>query len=174
MASTRTLRTVEWTHDITGLIAMRRTATGLLLWLFAACSSGEAASPPSVATRVTAGPSARPVSGTIHTVHMLLDDEGFRFDPGYLTVAEGDGVRFVMVSGVPHNVTFDEQFIPAGARPQLAANLAELGARDLAAPVVATIDSAYVISTAGLPRGDYLFYCAPHRSLNMHGVLTVK
>ena len=25
-----------------------------------------------------------------------------------------------------------------------------------------------------VPRGDYLFYCGPHRSLNMHGVLTVR
>lgn len=105
---------------------------------------------------------------------MLLDGEGFRFEPGYLTVNAGDGVRFQMVSGVPHNVAFDEHFIPAGAQPQLAANLAVLGARELAAPVVTTIDSAYVVSTTGLPRGDYLFYCAPHRSLNMHGVLTVR
>ena len=110
----------------------------------------------------------------MHTVHMLMDDEGFRFDPSYLTVNEGDGIRFLMVSGVPHNVTFDDHFIPAGARPQLAANLATVGARELAAPVVTTVDSAYVVSTAGLPRGEYLFYCAPHRSLNMHGVLTVK
>ena len=105
---------------------------------------------------------------------MLMDDEGFRFDPSYLTVNEGDGVRFLMVSGVPHNVTFDDHFIPVGARPQLTANLAALGARELAAPVVTTVDSAYVVSTAGLPHGEYLFYCAPHRSLNMHGVLTVK
>jgi plastocyanin len=75
---------------------------------------------------------------------------------------------------VPHNVTFDEQFIPKTARTQLAANLAALGARDLAAPVVTTIDSMYVVSTSGLPKGDYLFYCAPHRSLNMHGVISVR
>ena len=174
MACTHHRRTVNCSHAITGLIAMRHTATCLLLWLASACASGEASSPSSSAARVSTGPDARPVRGTIHTVHMLLDDEGFRFDPAYLTVTEGDGVRFVMVSGVPHNVTFDEQFIPAGARAQLAANLAALGARDLAAPVVATLDSAYVISTSGLARGDYLFYCAPHRSLNMHGVLTVK
>ncbi|MCC7052946.1 MAG: hypothetical protein IT355_06725 [Gemmatimonadaceae bacterium] len=112
--------------------------------------------------------------GTIHTVHMVLDDEGFRFDPAYLTVSEGDGVRFIMISGVPHNVAFDEAFVPPAAKPQLLANLAAIGAREFAAPVVATQDSAYVISTSGLPQGDYLFYCAPHRSLNMHGVLTIR
>ncbi len=105
---------------------------------------------------------------------MLLDNEGFRFDPSYLTVREGDGVRFVMISGVPHNVAFDDRFIPASSRPQLVANLSLLSGRDLAAPVITVVDSAFTISTAGLPRGDYLFYCGPHRSLNMHGVLSVR
>ena len=49
-----------------------------------------------------------------------------------------------------------------------------MGARDLAAPVVTALDSAYVVSTSGLPSGEYLFYCAPHRSMNMHGVITVR
>ena len=152
---------------------MRGAVFTALLLLAAACDARSAAPAARAAARV-AGLRARPVRGAVHTVHMLLDDEGFRFDPSYLTVAEGDGVRFEMVSGVPHNVTFDERFIPNGARAQLAANLLVLGARDLAAPVVTTLDSAYVVSTAGLPHGDYLFYCAPHRSLNMHGVLTVR
>jgi plastocyanin len=134
-----------------------------------------AAAPPALARAVTrAGPPAQPSRGTIHTVRMLLDDEGFRFEPGYLTVSEGDGVRFLMVSGVPHNVAFDERFIPSAARAQLVSNLAALGGRDLASPVVTVIDSTFVLSTGGLPRGEYLFYCAPHRSLNMHGVLTVR
>ncbi len=105
---------------------------------------------------------------------MLMDNEGYRFEPSYLTVAEGDGVLFQMVSGVPHNVAFDEKFIPSNARAQLIANLSQVGGRDLAAPVITVVDSSFVISTTGLPHGDYLFYCAPHRSLNMHGVLTVR
>lgn len=143
--------------------------------LLAACNATADAAPaarPSV-TRTT-GPTPQPVRGRVHTVRMLLDDEGFRFEPAYLTVSEGDGVEFRMISGVPHNVTFDEAFIPREGRAQLAANLGQVGARELAAPVVTAIDSAYVISTSGLPRGDYLFYCAPHRSLNMHGVITVR
>ena len=112
--------------------------------------------------------------GVIHTVNMQMDNEGFRFDPSYIAVDAGDGVRFHMISGVPHNVAFDEHFIPRNARAQLLANIAALGGRDLAAPVVTTIDSSFTISTAGLPAGEYLFYCAPHRSLNMHGVLTIR
>ncbi len=112
--------------------------------------------------------------GTIHTVNMQMDNEGYRFEPNYLSVNAGDGVRFHMVSGVPHNVAFDEHFIPRSARAQLAANIAALGGRELAAPVITTIDSSFTISTTGLPPGEYLFYCAPHRSLNMHGVLTIR
>lgn len=120
------------------------------------------------------GLASLPVRGTLHTVRMLLDDEGFRFEPAYLTVRQGDGVEFRMISGVPHNVTFDDTLIPAGARAQLAANLAVIGARELAAPVVTAPDSTYVVSTSGLPPGDYLYFCAPHRSLYMHGVITVR
>lgn len=152
---------------------MRGGALTALLLIAAACDQRAAAAPPKVAVRV-AGLTAQPVRGTVHTVRMLLDDEGYRFEPSYLSVTAGDGVRFQMVSGVPHNVTFDEHFIAKGARAQLAANLGALGARDLAAPVVTAVDSGYVVSTSGLPVGEYLFYCAPHRSLSMHGVLTIR
>ena len=154
---------------------MRRAVLAALLCAAAACETRVAADVPAArAPRRAPGISPRAVRGAIHTVTMQLDNEGYRFDPSYLTVAEGDGVRFQMISGVPHNVAFDDKFIPPGARAQLAANIAALGGRDLAAPVVTTLDSAFIISTTGLPRGDYLFYCAPHRSLNMHGVLTVR
>jgi plastocyanin len=154
---------------------LSRVLSTLLCLIAVACDSRAAAPPqPRAVTAPRTGPAAQAVRGEIHTVRMLLDEEGFRFEPAYLTVRAGEGVRFVMISGVPHNVTFDEQFIPAGARLQLAANLTALGARDLAAPVVTTPDSSYVVSTSGLPRGEYLFFCAPHRSLNMHGVLTIE
>lgn len=154
---------------------MRPSAVFALCCMTAACS--DARTPPVSAVPVVRSDDTtrgRSVRGTLHTVRMVLDDEGFRFDPAYLTVTEGDGVQFRMISGVPHNVSFDDRFIPRGSRAQLAANLALVGARDLAAPVVTVLDSAYVVSTSGLPHGEYLFYCAPHLSLNMHGVITVR
>jgi|GEM_PF-675093 len=153
---------------------VRIAALAALCLIVSGCDS-RAAAPVriTVAARRT-GPAPQLVRGATHTVQMVMDNEGFRFDPSYITVPQGDGVRFVMVSGVPHNVAFDDRFIPRGSRAQLTANLAVLGARDLASPVVTTIDSAFVVSTSGLPRGDYLFYCGPHRSLNMHGVITVR
>lgn len=153
---------------------MRRAALTALLGLAGACQSSATAAPASAAVAATNGTAPQLVRGTVHTVRMLLDNDGYRFEPSYLTVSEGDGVRFAMISGVPHNVAFDEQFIPRAARAQLIANLSLLGGRDLAAPVVVTLDSAFTVSTSGLARGDYLFYCAPHRSLNMHGVITVR
>jgi plastocyanin len=140
-----------------------------------ACEAPRDAPPPRAPRTVQrTGPTPQRVRGTVHLVRMLMDGEGFRFEPSHLTVTAGDGVRFAMISGVPHNVAFDDAFIPAGSRAQLVANLSLLGARDLAAPVITTVDSAFVVSTSGLPPGEYLFYCAPHRSLNMHGVITVR
>jgi plastocyanin len=153
---------------------VRRAVATLALCVVASCDSRGAAAPATAAAARPAGPPAQPVRGAIHTVNMQMDNEGYRFEPNYITVEAGDGVRFQMVSGVPHNVAFDERFIPRNAREQLVANIAALGGRDLAAPVVTTVDSSFTISTAGLPSGDYLFYCAPHRSLNMHGVLTIR
>lgn len=153
---------------------MRRPLLAALLCLSAGCETrNESAAAAGPAIRRT-GPAPRATRGVVHTVRMLMDNEGFRFEPSYLTVAEGDGIQFRMVSGVPHNVAFDDHFIPRGSRAQLVANLSAIGSRDLAAPVVTVVDSSYVISTTGLAHGDYLFYCAPHRSLNMHGVLTVR
>lgn len=158
-----------------GVTRRRCTIAALLACaVLAACNRQADAAPVRPPAGRVAGIPSQPVRGTTHTVRMLLDGEGFRFEPAYLTVQEGDGVEFRMISGVPHNVTFDEAFIPAGARAQLAANLAVIGSRELAAPVVTALDSTYVVSTSGLPRGDYLFFCAPHRSLNMHGVITVR
>src|SRR5688500_6906288 len=54
----------------------------------------------------TAGTPA-PVTGTVHTVQMLGDEKGYRYEPVDLTVKVGDGVKWVMISGAPHNVQFE-------------------------------------------------------------------
>ncbi|MDZ7632531.1 MAG: plastocyanin/azurin family copper-binding protein [Gemmatimonadaceae bacterium] len=153
---------------------MRRAALTALLCAASACNDRGAAPDDAAPVARVTGPAPLATRGRIHTVRMLMDNEGFRFDPSYITVDAGDGVRFLMVSGVPHNVAFDARFIPRASRPQLVANIRALGGRDLASPVVTAIDSTFVVSTSGLPAGDYLFYCGPHRSLNMHGVLTIR
>src|SRR5687768_16758257 len=68
---------------------------------------------------------AAPITGTTHTVRMLGDAQGYRFDPANITVKAGDGIKFEMVSGGPHNVAFDAASVPDAVKPQLDANISE-------------------------------------------------
>ena len=40
-----------------------------------------------------------PITGKMHEVKMVGDAKGYRFDPANFTVKQGDGVKFVVVSG---------------------------------------------------------------------------
>src|SRR5258706_15967345 len=53
-----------------------------------------------------------PVTGKTHTVNMVGDAKGYRFEPANVTVKQGDGIKFVVGSGGPHNVPFDPATIP--------------------------------------------------------------
>src|SRR3979411_2946536 len=64
-----------------------------------------------------------PLTGTIHEVKMIGDAKGYRFEPANFTVKAGDGAKFVVVSGGPHNVAFDPATIPADVKGQLDAKL---------------------------------------------------
>ena len=66
---------------------------------------------------------AAPITGTIHEIKMIGDAKGYRFEPANFTVKAGDGAKFVVVSGGPHNVAFDPATIPADVRAQLDANM---------------------------------------------------
>ncbi|HEX6051144.1 MAG TPA: plastocyanin/azurin family copper-binding protein, partial [Gemmatimonadaceae bacterium] len=70
------------------------------------------AAPAATDTAASAAPAgatgaAAPITGTTHEVKMVGDDKGYRFEPADITVKQGDGIKFVMVSGGPHNVAFD-------------------------------------------------------------------
>src|ERR1041385_2669984 len=60
---------------------------------------------------------------TTIVVQMLGDGSGYRFQPASVTAHVGDVVRFVNVSGGPHNVAFWEDKIPPGAAAKLQANM---------------------------------------------------
>jgi plastocyanin len=64
-----------------------------------------------------------PITGKVREVKMVGDAKGYRFDPANFTVKQGDGVRFVVVNGGPHNVAFDPATIPADVKGQLDANM---------------------------------------------------
>ena len=137
----------------------------------AAAPAAEAAAAPAEAAPV-AGAMA-PITGTTHEVKMIGDGAGYRFEPAALTIAAGDGVQFVLVSGGPHNVAFDPAVVPAAAKAQLSANMPEQ-AGELSGKMMLNADESYTISFGGVAAGEYAFHCTPHLAMNMKGVITVK
>jgi plastocyanin len=112
-----------------------------------------------------------PVTGTWHEVKMLGDEKGYRFDPVNVVVKPGDGVRFVMVSGAPHNVAF--QNVTGAARTQLGANMPNQ-ISDLSSPMLLNPNEKYEMSFAKVPAGKYDYICTPHLATNMRGSVTVQ
>ena len=115
-----------------------------------------------------------PATGTIHEVKMIVDDAGaYKFDPANITIKQGDGVKWTMVSGGPHNVQFDEAQVPAAAKAQLRANMPNM-ATELGSPMMMNPNETYQISFANIPAGTYNYVCQPHIAMNMRGVVTVQ
>lgn len=113
---------------------------------------------------------AAPVTGEIHVSNMVGDANGYRFEPAELTVKQGDGVRFVMVSMPPHNAAFEN--VDPAVVPQLNANIPEkMG--DLSTKMMMTQGEEAVVSFANIPPGKYDFICTPHLAMGMRGSVTV-
>ena len=115
-----------------------------------------------------------PITGTTHEVKMLGDAQGYRFEPANITVKQGDGIRFLMVSGGPHNVAFDPATIPADVRPQLDANMGTDKMGELSSNMKMNPNETITISFANIKAGQYPYYCVPHLAMNMTGVITVQ
>jgi len=127
-----------------------------------------AATTPATATGATA-----PITGTTHEVKMVGDDKGYRFEPADIKVKAGDGIKFTMVSGGPHNVAFDPATIPADVKPQLSANMPnQLG--ELSSPMFMNPNESYTISFANVKPGQYPYHCTPHLAMGMKGTITVE
>ncbi len=119
---------------------------------------------------------ARPVSlsaPVTHRVRLMQQGSKYMFNPADFTIHVGDVVEFENVSGGPHNVEFDKDQIPPGARDVLnRAMPRKMG--DLAGPFLTAPNEKYSISFAGAPKGQYHYFCLPHRALGMVGVITVE
>jgi plastocyanin len=106
-------------------------------------------------------------------VNMLYTEKGMRFEPSKIMVERGDAVRFVNVSGGPHNVEFDRGTVPVEAIGPLSAAMAnELG--NLSSEMVSAVDSAVTIVFEDVPSGTYRFFCTPHIGKGMTGAVTVR
>ncbi len=112
-------------------------------------------------------------TGKTWEVKMLGDAQGYRFDPKTLTIHQGDAVKFIMVSGGPHDVTFWADSIPGGAEAQLDANMPNHTA-PLTAPMTINPNETYTVSFAGVPAGLYKYYCTPHLAMGMVAQITVE
>ena len=135
----------------------------------AAAGSTAAATTPSTGAPATG--TASPVTGTWHEVRMVGDEKGYRFEPVDVTVKAGDGIRWTMVSGGPHNVAF--QNVAADAKTQLSANMPNQ-LSDLSSPMLLNPNEKYEVSFAGVKPGKYEYICTPHIANNMRGSVTVQ
>ena len=104
---------------------------------------------------------------------MIGDATGYKFDPANITVKQGDAIKFIMVSGGPHNVAF-QNVTDAAAKAQLDANMPGQKLGELSGPLVMQPNEAYVVSFAKVPAGKYDFICTPHAAMNMKGTVTVQ
>ena len=160
-------------------------ALALSAFAFAACGGGEnksdtaVAVPSDTAVAATATPAAgtgataaAPITGTTHEVKMIGDDKGYRFEPAELKIKAGDGVKWINVSGGPHNVAFDANAVGAAASA-LTANMPNQMS-PLSSPYFTTANETYTVSFAGVPAGSYDYVCTPHAAMNMKGKIIVE
>ena len=140
----------------------------------AAMAPAAAATPaPAMAGGAMAGGAMAPITGKTVEVKMIGDDKGYRFEPANITVKAGDGIKFVMVSGGPHNVAFDPANVPAEVKSQLMANMSNQMS-ELAGPLMMNANESYTISFAKVKAGKYDYHCTPHLAMNMKGTITVQ
>jgi plastocyanin len=96
-----------------------------------------------------------------HDVRMVMTGNIARYEPSVLTIHPGDRVRFINVSGGPHNVAFDRATVPADVKPILSANMP--GQIDeLWGPLMSEPNATYTVSFAGVKPGRYSYFCVPH------------
>jgi plastocyanin len=139
----------------------------------AAPAKTDTAAAPAASTPAPAGATA-PITGQTHEVKMVGDEKGYRFEPADITVKAGDGIKFTMVSGGPHNVAFDPATIPADVKPQLLANMGPNQMGELSSQLLSNANESYTISFANIKPGQYPYHCTPHLAMGMKGTITVQ
>jgi plastocyanin len=133
-----------------------------------AVSTANAAPAPATATSETSNPPA--------VVEVKMTGNGTSiaaFDPATLTVKPGTVVRFINVSGGPHNVAFYTDSVPKGGVEALKKGMTNTMG-DLVGPFLTQPNEHYDVSFAGAPAGKYRGYCMPHVALGMYITINVK
>ena len=134
----------------------------------ATTTSATASSPASAGTMA-------PITGTTHEVKMIGDTKGFRFEPANITLKQGDGIKFTVIGGGPHNVAFDAASITdPSVRAQLDANMGTDKMGELSSALKMNPGESVTVSFAKIKPGTYQFHCTPHLALGMKGTVTVQ
>jgi len=139
----------------------------------AAAAPAPASPAPATAPAAGSGTMA-PITGATHEVKMVGDAKGYRFEPANITVKAGDGIKFTVVSGGPHNVAFDPATTPADSKAQLDANMGADKMGELSSALKTNPGESVTISFANVKPGKYPFHCTPHLALGMKGEITVQ
>jgi plastocyanin len=119
------------------------------------------------------GASAPTRPPTTHEVRMRVEGQSYHFEPSALNIHPGDRVRFINVSGGPHNVSFDPARVPDAAEAALSAGMPNQ-IQALWGPLLTEPNASYTVSFAGVPAGSYEFFCMPHMAMGMRGTITVR
>lgn len=155
-------------------------------FVFAACGGGADSAPAAESTPAPAAEAAAPapaaggavalapITGTTHEIKMIGDEKGYRFEPADLTVKAGDGIKFVFVSGGPHNVAFDGTALDAATKAQLDANFGDQRMAELSSNMYMNVGESVTISFANIKPGAYPYNCTPHIAMGMKGTITVQ
>jgi len=128
---------------------------------------------PSTTTPAAGAATAAPATGTTHEVKMIGDATGYKFEPANITIKSGDAIKYVMVSGGPHNVAF-QNVADAAVLAQLDANMPGQHMGQASSPMVMQPNEAYTVSFGKVPAGKYDYICVPHAAMNMKGTVTVQ
>jgi plastocyanin len=139
----------------------------------AAPAGAPAAAPAAPGAAAPAGAMAA-ITGTTHEVKMVGDAKGYRCEPANITVKAGDGIKFTVVSGGPHNVAFDPATIPADSKSQLDANMGSEKMGELSSAMKTNPGESITVSFTNIKPGKYPYHCTPHLALNMKGEITVQ
>lgn len=150
---------------------MRVTAmvAGVAMMLVACGGETAPEAPAADAAPVVEAPAA---TGTTHEVQMIQDGMEYKYVPAALTIKAGDTVIFKGISGGLHNVQFYPDSIPAGSAEALDAAITNKQG-PLASALVGEGDNI-TITFAGVPAGEYKYFCLPHQTMGMVGAITVE
>ena len=129
---------------------------------------------PAATTPAAGGGAMAPVTGTVHEVKMIGDAKGYRFEPANITAKAGDGIKFTVVTGGPHNVAFDPATVPADSKAQLDANMGADKMGELSSALKMNPGESVTVSLGNIKPGVYPFHCTPHLAMGMKGQITVQ